>query len=222
MNWVGPTPGNLLIRSGDKPGKPMGETMITDRMYRATRPNLPGLLAACALLGGAAVVSSPVFAFKDVGPASASCDTHAKGSAAWMACVGGTPAPAAAAQARSDAELFYAGYWLARSGRYEEALSFLRQAKVADEKVLTYIGFATRKLGRTDEALGYYERALNLNPGYSVARAYMGEGFLAKGEADKARAQLSEIGRRSGTASAEYAELAEHISRFEQGLPPKG
>ncbi len=173
-------------------------------------------LAACAAIASGLLAAAPVFAFKDVGPASAACDTHAKGSAGWSACVG------AASARSSDAELFYAGYWLARAGRYEEALGYLRQARTPDEKVLTYIGFATRKLGRTDEALEYYNRALGLNPDYSVARAYMGEGFLARGEAGKARDQLAEIARRSGTASAEYAELAGHIARFEQGLPPQG
>lgn len=183
---------------------------------------MPIPMPARAVLAASLVALSAVsaHAFKDTGPASAACDAHAKGSAAWTACVGGTTAASAAT--RSDAELFYAGYWLARSGRYEEALGFLRQASAPDEKVWTYIGFATRKLGRTDEALGYYERALSLNPGYSVARAYMGEGFLARGEPVKARQQLSEIEARSGRASAEYADLAEHIARFEQGLPPKG
>ena len=51
-------------------------------------------------------------------------------------------------------------------------------AQNTDERILTYIGFATRKLGRTDEAMGFYNRALTMNPNYSVARAYMGEGFL--------------------------------------------
>lgn len=183
---------------------------IARRAVRAT--------ALAAALAAPALLALPASAFKDVGPASPACDGHAKGSPAWTACVGA----ASQAAARSDAELFYAGYWLARTGHYDEALSYLRQAKVPDEKVLTYIGFATRKLGRTDEALGYYEKALAMNPGYSGARAYMGEGFLAKGEAGKAREQLAEIARRSGAASAEYAELAEHISRYDQGLPPKG
>lgn len=172
-------------------------------------------ILVAAVLAAPACLVAPASAFKDIGPASASCDAHDKGSAAWTACVGAVSAQ------RSDAELFYAGYWLARTGHYDEALSYLRQAKAPDEKVLTYIGFATRKLGHLDEAFGFYEKALARNPGYSVARAYMGEGFLARNQPDKAREQLGEIAQRSGTASAEYGELAENIARWEQGLPPK-
>ncbi len=163
-----------------------------------------------------AAAFAPAFAFKDVGPKSASCDAHEKGSPAWTQCAG------AASEARADAELFYAGYWLARTGRYDEALQYLSKAKVQDERVLTYIGFATRKLGRTDEALSYYRKALDLNPGYSVARAYMGEGFLAKDERAKAAEQLDEIARRSGRASAEYGDLAEHIAKYDAAHARRG
>lgn len=58
---------------------------------------------------------------KDVGPASARCDQFPKETAAWLAC-------AATAEAKMpDQELFYAGYWLAKTGRYEEALKYLTQ-----------------------------------------------------------------------------------------------
>lgn len=173
-------------------------------------------LAAIAAGMGLAAGIAPAFAFKDTGPESASCDAHEKASPAWTACVG------AASEARADAELFYAGYWLARTGRYEEALQYLARAKAQDERVLTYIGFATRKLGRTDEALGYYRKALDINPGYSVARAYMGEGFLAKDERAKAAEQLDEIARRSGRASAEYGDLAQHIATYDAAHARRG
>jgi tetratricopeptide (TPR) repeat protein len=173
---------------------------------------LAGFAAAIGLAAGFA----PAFAFKDVGPKSSACDAHEKGSPAWTQCAG------AASEARADAELFYAGYWLARTGRYEEALQYLARAKVQDERVLTYIGFATRKLGRTDEALGYYRKALEIDPGYSVARAYMGEGFLAKDERAKAAEQLDEIARRSGRASAEYGDLAGHIAAYDAAHARRG
>ena len=64
--------------------------------------------------------------------------------------------------------------------------------------------------------MGFYNRALTMNPNYSVARAYMGEGFLAKGEPAKAKEQLGEIAQRCGRTCAEYADLAEHIDRFER------
>lgn len=170
-----------------------------------------GLLVASGL--AAAVAGAPLLAeeriAKDTGPASAACDGHAKGSAAWTACVG------AASAKMADEELFYAGYWLAKNGQYERALGYLKLAQKKDERVLTYIGFATRKLGKVDEALPLYRKALEVNPNYVVARAYMGEAFLTKGEPDKARAELDEIAQRCGTACPAYVDLKGHIGDYE-------
>jgi tetratricopeptide (TPR) repeat protein len=145
---------------------------------------------------------------KDVGPASAACDTLEKGSSDWTACVG------KANVALAGDEAFYAGYWLAKSGRYSEALDYLRLAPATDERVLTYIGFATRKLGDVNAAMPFYNRALALNPNYAVARAYLGEAFLSTGEPSKAVAQLDEIERRCGRSCAEYADLARHLAAY--------
>ncbi|MDQ8699051.1 tetratricopeptide repeat protein [Hyphomicrobium sp. LHD-15] len=169
------------------------------------------LIASCV---GAVLVSSPLLAdgrtvSKDVGPSSALCDSLAKGTAAWMACVG------QASTGMADEELFYAGYWLAKNGQYDKALGYLTLAQKKDERVLTYIGFATRKLGLVDEAMPIYERALALNPDYAVARAYLGEAFLTKGQPEQARIQLSEIARRCGATCAPYADLKGHIEDYE-------
>ena len=87
-----------------------------------------------------------------------------------------------------------------------------------DERILTYIGFATRKLGDHDTAMGFYARALAMNPNYTVARAYLGEAFLDKGETAKAREQLAEIATRCGTTCVEYRELeAEFAKRATKG-----
>ncbi len=146
---------------------------------------------------------------KDAGPASVGCDRFEKQTAAWTGCVG---------QARAEMpsnEAFYAGYWLAKSGRYEEALRYLTLASDQDARVLTYIGFATRKLGDVEAALPYYRRAIGLNPNYAVARAYLGDAYLSKGEPANAKGELAEIERRCGASCAEYAELATHIADFE-------
>ncbi len=149
-------------------------------------------------------------------PASAACDGLDKSTAAWKTCVG------AASAAMSDTELFYAGYWLAKSGAYAEALRYLKLAKSPDARVLTYIGFATRKLGDVEAALPLYARALDLNPNYSVARAYLGEAYLTKNEPEKARGELAEIEARCGRTCAEYADLAGHIARYEAAARRSG
>ena len=169
---------------------------------------LPSAIAAFALLSAAAT-AGPVTLSKDQGPASA-CDTHAKNSVAWNTCISQAKA------GTSSADLFYAGYWLARTGKYQEALGYLSLADKSDPRVVTYIGFATRKLGDVDAALPFYQQALQLNPNYSVARAYMGEAFLQKNEPAKAKAELAEIATRCGTGCAEYLDLASHISDFEK------
>lgn len=187
-------------------------------MTDAGRHFAPVVLAAVwlGLAAGLALAPRPGLAAKDVGPQSSACDGEAKGTPAWQACVG------AAHDGLSDAEAFYAGYWLAREGRYAEALAYLRLPKVPDARVLTYIGFATRRLGDVDGALPYYARALSLDPDYAVARAYLGEAHLARAEVDRAKAELAEIARRCGTACPEYVDLAGHVSRYEAGHPGRG
>lgn len=169
------------------------------------------LRGMAALLAVASFVACGPAEAKDIGPRSADCDKAGHGSTAWRACVGQTASDA------SDAELFYAGYWLAKGGEYAAALEYLSQARAPDARILTYIGFATRKLGETDNALTYYARALEMSPDYTVARAYLGEALLTKGEPIRAKAELAEIEKRCGTACAEYAELAGHIARYEAG-----
>lgn len=170
---------------------------------------LAGAVSAAALALSFPAAAETGRISKDVGPSSAACDGLAKGSAAWTSCVGTTKA------GMPDTELFYAGYWLAKSGKYEQALSYLEKAEHKDERILTYIGFATRKLGDVDAALPLYVKALSINPNYSVARAYMGEAFLTKGQPDKAKAELNEIAQRCGTTCAPYVDLAQHIADYE-------
>mgnify|MGYP003536006484 CR=1 FL=1 len=142
---------------------------------------------------------------KDVGPAHTSCDTQAKGSAGWSACVG------AARASMSDDELFYAGYWLAKNGRYADALTYLNLARTKDARVLTYIGFATRKQGDVRS----FRRRYPEGPNFVVARAYLGEAYLTKNEPARAKAELAEIASRCGTTCAAYVDLDRHISNYE-------
>jgi tetratricopeptide (TPR) repeat protein len=169
-----------------------------------------GLVAAVLVLSLPTNASAEGQTFsKDVGPANTSCDTQAKGSAGWHACVG------AARASMSDDELFYAGYWLAKNGRYADALTYLNLARTKDARVLTYIGFATRKQGDVDAALPLYAAALAKDPNFVVARAYLGEAYLTKNEPARAKAELAEIAARCGTTCPAYVDLDRHISDYE-------
>lgn len=169
-----------------------------------------GVVAGLVAAGVAAAVGGAAMAGKDLGPAG-TCDAHTKGSAGWRSCVG----PAAAGL--SDADLFYAGYWMARLGQYDAAIQYLSAAKTPDARTLTYLGFATRKAGDVQRAFGYYDKALTLDPDFVVARAYRGEALITVGDVPAARKELAEIARRCGTTCAAYDELARNIARSETG-----
>ena len=166
-----------------------------------------GLAAATLALATAAAADDRTFS-KDVGPANAGCDAQAKGSPGWQSCVG------AARAEMSDEELFYAGYWLAKNGRYAEALTYLTLSRKRDARVLTYIGFATRKQGDVDQALPLYKQALAQDPNFVVARAYLGEAYLTKNEPGRAKAELAEIAARCGTTCPAYVDLDRHIAAY--------
>ncbi len=169
-----------------------------------------GLTAAALLLSLAAAAAADERTFsKDVGPANAGCDSNAKGTAAWRSCIG------VARANMSDDEIFYAGYWLAKTGRYAEALTYLNLSRTRDARVLTYIGFATRKQGDVDKALPIYAEALVKDPDFVVARAYLGEAYLKKNEPARAKAELAEIAARCGTTCPAYVDLDRHIAAFE-------
>lgn len=175
------------------------------RLLVAARASLAGLFVAASLTAGP-------LAAKDIGPSSAECDSHPKASPAWEHCLA-----AMAGASAEDSERFYAGYWLAKTGSYRAALDQLERIANRTAQVETYIGFSLRKLGDMDAALAHYAQALASNPDFTVARAYLGEAFLALGQPDRAAAELGEIARRCGTGCAEYADLAGHIARYNAG-----
>lgn len=111
-----------------------------------------------------------------------------------------------------DNELYLQGRLLAKQGQYDWALTVL--AAVQDQNnpdVLNYMGYSNRKAGRLDIAITYYQKALDINPNFVLAREYLGEGFVAAGKLDLAKAQLFEIGKRAGEQSEEYVDLAKAI-----------
>ncbi len=111
-----------------------------------------------------------------------------------------------------DSEMYDQGRLLARQGEYEWALTVLAAVQdKSDPDVLNMMGYSNRKAGRLDVAITYYQKALSLKPDFTLAREYLGEGYVAAGKLDLARAQLDEIKKVSGTTSEEYIDLAAAI-----------
>jgi Flp pilus assembly protein TadD len=100
-----------------------------------------------------------------------------------------------------------------RVGRHEDAVAVLDPiAHRRDPRVLTELGFAFRKRGRFDTAIGYYRAALAVDPAAARTRSYLGEGYVALGRLDLARAELAEIERLVGPDAAPYRVLARAIA----------
>lgn len=96
---------------------------------------------------------------------------------------------------------------LAYDGQFQAALDVLDTLDDPTASLAqTYYGFAHRKAGRTDLAMAYYNAALASDPENLLARSYMGQGLVAKGDVVAAYAQLTEIRARGGAGS--WAETA--------------
>ncbi len=123
----------------------------------------------------------------------------------------------------TDDEIYHAAYWMAREGRYAAALDILAMAQHQDDpRILNATGFATRKLGHVDAALPFYHRALQRDPGYVLAREYLGEAYLAKGDLAAAIDQLTAIEARCGRSCTAYIHLAGYIDAFKAGQRERG
>jgi tetratricopeptide (TPR) repeat protein len=107
-----------------------------------------------------------------------------------------------------DEDLYQQGRALAKAGHYDWALQVLAVIQnQEDPRVLNYTGYSHRKAGRLEIGISYYRKALALNPNFNLAREYLGEGYVAAGRIDLARAELAEIGKRCGMACEEYKDL---------------
>ena len=89
---------------------------------------------------------------------------------------------------------------------YEAALVVLSTMAPQDDRALTYRGFIARKQGDWGSALTYYDAALARNPDNLLARSYLGQGHVTRGENDAAQRQLDEIRKRGGQGT--WAELS--------------
>ncbi len=120
-----------------------------------------------------------------------------------------------------DEDIYAEAVSLIRARHYSQGLELLWAIETRqDPKVLNYIGFATRKLGDVDKGITYYHKALAIDPDYTLAREYLGEGYLQKGDVASARRQLGEIKNRCGASCREYTVLAAAIVDHEAGRMP--
>ena len=116
----------------------------------------------------------------------------------------------------TDDDLYLQARAYVEDDKYNMALDLLRRIKNQNQpRVLNYIGYSTRKLGDVDGGIRFYKRALSLDPNYNVAREYLGEGYLQKGDLGSAKQQLAEIAKRCGVSCEEYKDLAEEIAKYE-------
>lgn len=112
-----------------------------------------------------------------------------------------------------DADLYEQGRALAKEGNYDWALQVLAAIKNQnDPHVLNYIGYSNRKAGRLEIGITFYRKALAIDPNFVLAREYLGEGYVAAGRIDLAKAELAEIAKRCGTTCEEYKDLSEAIA----------
>jgi tetratricopeptide (TPR) repeat protein len=112
-----------------------------------------------------------------------------------------------------DDELYDQGRLLAKSGEYDWALQVLAAIENQnDPRVLNYTGYSNRKAGRLELGITYYHKALAIDPNFVLAREYLGEGYVAAGRIDLAKAQLAEIKMRCGETCEEYKDLSQAIT----------
>lgn len=77
--------------------------------------------------------------------------------------------------------------------KFRRALERCEKAVAFDERyheAWNLLGYTARKTGDYDKAFRAYERALAIKPDYAPAREYLGEAWLEKGDAKKARDQM--------------------------------
>lgn len=111
-----------------------------------------------------------------------------------------------------DTELYTQGWQLAKAGEYDWAIEVLSAVKDQNNPdVLNMLGYSNRKAGRIELGISYYDKALQLKPDFVRAREYLGEGYVAAGKLELAKAQLGEIQKICGTTCEEYTDLAKVI-----------
>lgn len=86
--------------------------------------------------------------------------------------------------------------------KLKKALERCERAVALDERyheAWNLLGYTARKTGDYDKAFKAYDRCLAIKPDYAPAREYLGEAWLDKGDAKKARDQMVWLERLGAT-----------------------
>lgn len=86
--------------------------------------------------------------------------------------------------------------------RFQRALGRCEQAVELDERyheAWNLLGYTARQIGDYDRSFKAYDRCLAIKPDYAPAREYLGEAWLDKGDAKKARDQMVWLERLGAT-----------------------
>ena len=110
--------------------------------------------------------------------------------------------------------------------KFRRALERCEKAVAYDERyheAWNLLGYTARKTGDYDKAFKAYDRCLAIKPDYAPAREYLGEAWLDKGDAKKAREQMVWLERLG--ASEELKTLKTHFDAWmaahpESAAPP--
>ena len=148
---------------------------------------------------------------KKRGCVKTSCAAGQVWSSGTDACIDGK------SEALTDEDLYLAAGEFVLEARFADALPLLLRMKDRNTpQVLNLIGYSTRKLGDIDKGIDYYRQALAVDPDYTKARQYLGEAYLLKNDAGKAKEQLDEIADRCGGPCEDYellvSAIAAHVS----------
>ena len=121
-------------------------------------------------------------------------------------------------QTLNDTQRYKAVRELAYASDFERARLVIASAETVDDpRFLNYQGFIMRKTGDMDAALAFYERALEIDPDYHLARSYMGQGLYAAGDIVGAEEQLREIAARGGRHGWPHRALSMTLSNVKGG-----
>jgi len=111
---------------------------------------------------------------------------------------------------------YYKAVKLIKAGSFDEALVILEtiiQNKPDDANIHNYMGFSFRKKGMLEKSAYHYEQALEINPKHLGALEYQGELYIALGEVEKAKANLTKIDDICWTECSELRELKKAIEQ---------